>query len=536
MRITWPTVRLDRAGWLTVAGAAGSLAVAAILFSRYSIDGSLSRDESIYVYGGQQLTHGVAPYDSIFDPKAPLAAMICGLGAGLANLFGTNDVYLIRALFYLCSVLVVVAVYVLVVQVWHSVIGGLAAAVVFASYKGFAQDALAGPDAKTPGVLFLVLSMWLAVRRNWFWAAFAGSLAFLVWQPFLIFPVIPLVYAAVSERERRWRAVGLAAAGAAAPVAVTFVYFAAVGAVGNFVESAFSYPLTGVKRGRETFGGRLEHIGHVVHEYYAFSGVLFWIGAVLLVLVAVEVVLRSRPNWRASLDNPVLLVIMLGALFEFGYALTDFQSYPDVYPLLAFPAIGIGATVALVHERVPPIAARGVASAVGVALALLAGLSAFWFGDSRANNTFFRGEQAAGCALRQVIVPGTSLYSLGDPMELVVTGLRNPDRFIYLDSGVAKWKVDHLSGGFDAWTEQLSAANPSVVVVQAWVGEYVTKMEAYLRAHGYQRFWLGPARLFLTTEAQERAEAAGLQLTGMRTRFPLQTDGRWYDQRSCGIG
>src|SRR5689334_7986581 len=75
------------------------LVLAALLFTRFSLDDWLRRDESIYAYGGQQLVHGVAPYVSIFDPKSPLATIFAGAGAAWARLFGGDDVHAIRLVF-----------------------------------------------------------------------------------------------------------------------------------------------------------------------------------------------------------------------------------------------------------------------------------------------------------------------------------------------------------------------------------------------------------------------------------------------------
>jgi hypothetical protein len=537
MKITWPIARLDRDGWLRVVGGVVAVVVAIVLFTRFSIDGEMTRDESIYVYGGQQLSHGVAPYASIFDPKGPLAIMIAGLGASLGHLFGYSDVDTIRLLFFLCSVLAVLAIYLLVLRVWKSVLGGLAAAVVLASYNGFAGDALPGPDAKTPGVLFLIVCMWLAVRRNWFWAGITGSLAFLVWQPFLIFPVMAVLAAVVGDKEHRLRALATSAAGVLAPIVATFVYFAAAGAFGKFAESTFEYPLTGVERRKETVSGRIQHIVKIVHHDYAFSGVLFWIGAVLLLALLVGIGWRARTRLRSALTDPVVVVIGLTALFEFGYALTDFQSYPDLFPLLAYPAIGIGAVVALAERRVTmPALWQAVVAVTAAALTLLVVLSASWFTNTSTNNTSFRNSRAAGCALQRSVVPGTSLYSLGTPLPLVVTGRRNPDRYVYLEAGVDAWKIAHTSGGLAGWEEQIARANPSLVVIQGWDGSLRTALWRWLTSQGYRRRFVGPFRVLATPQAQQVAEANGIQLTPKHTRWPMTPEGRPFTERACGIG
>jgi hypothetical protein len=52
-------------GWV---GAVLALAAAA-LFTRFSFDDTMRRDEAIYAYGGQQLAAGVPLYRGIFDPR-----------------------------------------------------------------------------------------------------------------------------------------------------------------------------------------------------------------------------------------------------------------------------------------------------------------------------------------------------------------------------------------------------------------------------------------------------------------------------------
>src|SRR3954453_21066740 len=131
-------------------GALTVLLVSAGLFTRYGIGGNLSRDESIYAYGGQRVADGVVPYASIFDAKTPLATVLPGLGVALARVVGADDLDGIRVLFCVLSFLTVVAVYVLVVELWRSVAAGIVAAVTFASFGGFAMDALGGPNAKVP--------------------------------------------------------------------------------------------------------------------------------------------------------------------------------------------------------------------------------------------------------------------------------------------------------------------------------------------------------------------------------------------------
>jgi 4-amino-4-deoxy-L-arabinose transferase-like glycosyltransferase len=516
-------------------GALGSVAVAVLLYTRFGLHGSLNRDEAIYVYGGQQLVHGTPPYVSIFDPKTPGATMLCGLASAVARLFGRDSLMSIRMAFFLCSVLTVLAIYLLVLQLWNSVVGGIAAAITFASFKGFAHDALAGPDAKTPGVLFIVVAMWLSARRRWFSAAVLASLAFLVWQPFIVFPIGAVVAAVLGTPEHRWRALGVSVAGAVLPVLAAVVYFVSVGAFGKFVEATVTFPLTGVRRANETVGHRIGRIAGVVYHYYDFSGVLFWIGLGLLVLLAAALVVRASGARRVALCDPLIIVVFVTFLGETAYALSDFQSYPDLFPLLPYPAIGLGGAVAVGVRglRRQSSALRVFTAAVLAAALVLTVCSAFWFSDARSNEHGLDAERATACAVQHIIVPGTPLYALGDPVPLALTHRRNPDRFVFLESGVAVWKIKHTKGGFDGWTSQIAASRPSVVVHRGWGGYLHDLMGSWLVSAGYLRGYIGKWRVFMTLAARERMNVKGIRLTSFPTDWPQTAGGGRLTLRKC---
>lgn len=519
-----------------VSGGLAAVVAAVVLFSRFSINSALSRDEAIYAYGGVRLAHGTPPYVSIFDPKTPLATLIAGLAAAIGRVIGRDQLLMIRLTFFACAVLCVLAVYLLVLKLWSSVVGGVVAAIVFASFTGFAQDALPGPDAKTPGILFAVLAMWLAVRRNSFWAGVAGSCAFLVWQPLIIYPALAVAGAAVATDPKRWRASATAAAGVATPLVITLGYFTAAGALGDFLESAFRFPATGVERGHESVGHRIDHIAEVVNHYYGFSGGLFWAGLALLGLVGAARVVAAGSERRRVWRDPLLLIVIVSLLAELGYAASDFQSYPDLYPLLPYAAVGFGGAVALGLRRLPTSAVTVALGATMAATLALTLYSAVLFSDERSNNSILRRERATACALNQIIVPGTPMWSLGDPAPLVVTGRRNPDRFIYLGTGVSAWKVGHTDGGFTGWTNQIEQSRASVVISQRWNGPLRFAMARWLQQHGYRRGYVGPWRVFVTTRARVRATLAGLAITTTPMRWPQTADGGTYRRQNCGVG
>lgn len=521
---------------MKVAGGVASLLVAVGLYTRWGIDGTLSRDESIYAYGAQQMAHGVPPYVSTFDPKGPLATIVGGAGAGIARLVGDNDIYAIRVAFFVCSCLTVLAMYLLAARLFHSVLAGLVGAVVFASFTGFAEDALSGPDAKTPGILAAVVAMWLLARRQWFWAGVAASLAVLTWQPLVIYPVMAIVVAGVNSPAReRMRGLALAVAGVATPLVAVTVYFALSGAVGAAYEAAFAFPATGVKRPAETVVHRLHRIVMVVRDYYHFSGYLFWVGSVaLLVLVAVHLI-RQRGDLRHAVRDPLVIVVFVTGLAEAAYATYDFQGYPDVLPLLPYPALGLAGVAAAVVTLLRTSPRQRVATAGAVAaLAVLTAFSWVWFTNDPKNDNGLRAEGADACAVERMLGPQGTLYALGDPTPLVMTHRRNPDKYIYLNSGVDRWKVAHTKGGYGAWLAQITAADPAVVVIGGgWDTPYRMHIEAWLKSTGYQPHFVGPWRVLITPAALSRAHAHRVMLTRDATPYATGTAGRELPASGC---
>jgi hypothetical protein len=79
--------------------------------------------------------------------------------------------------------------------------------------------------------------------------------------------------------------------------------------------------------------------------------------------------------------------------------------------------------------------------------------------------------QRADAAAIERLAGGGRLYVIGDPTPLVLTRRRNPDRFIYLGSGVAEWKVDHTPGGWAGWQREIRASRPCAFVFRKPMGD-----------------------------------------------------------------
>jgi hypothetical protein len=245
------------------------------------------------------------------------------------------------------------------------------------------------------------------------------------------------------------------------------------------VQAAFVFPIEGLHRTPETVGQRLGHIAATVHEHYPGEVVQFWVGLPLLAVLA-----AVRRAWVVL--APLLVIAAFSAL--------DFQGYPDVYPLLPYAALGLAGAVAL--------AARVRALQVVAAAALVVVVATSW--TRFAGDDALGAQRAAATEIERLLLPGDTVYALGDPTPLVLIDRGNPSRYIYLSSGVGAWQIARTPGGFDGWMADIRAARPAVIVLHGWRGELQQRVAAWLHT-AYRPAWVGCWRVFLRPDVAVRA-------------------------------
>jgi hypothetical protein len=376
--------------------------------------------------------------------------------------------------------------------------------------------------------------MWLTVRKQWYWAGVAASLAFFSWQPLAPYPAIALLCALAWSPGRRLRAAGWSLAGLATPFVALVVYYAAEGYPGKLFEGQFLFPLTGVRRPPIGFGRRLHWIFRNTAASYGSSGTLLWIGLSLLLVVAVWTVLSARSEWRAALLSPIILLVMLSLVTQVAYVLYDFIGWTHTFPLLPYGAVGFGAATDHLLRRLswPPYARQvaSVALLAGVAV-LTAAYAVLYYQPS--DDSPLRAERASACAIQRSLVPGTPLWTLGNPLPLVLLHRVNPDNYPYEGSGEDVWRVKHTPGGFTGWTGQIVASGASVVVVDDWKAPMRRQMQVWLRTHGYHWGYIGQWRVYVTSGALARMRAYSIRLTNKKHDWPRTLTGGDFRLTRC---
>jgi hypothetical protein len=272
--------------------------------------------------------------------------------------------------------------------------------------------------------------------------------------------------------------------------------------------------VTGLARGHTTVASRIDEIVTVARHGYGKARVLFWLGlAALPVLLAVRI-LRTRPPLREALADPLACVVLPSFAIVAVYSLIDFQGYSDLYPALPYAALGVSGLVALAVEAAPSTALRRAATAGGViGVVLLAGHSLWQYARGNKDHGL-AAQRATAATVERVLDPGDTLYALGDPMPLVLTGRRNPSRFIYLTSGVGRWKVRHTDGRLAGWMEEIRRAHPTVIVVHHWTTPLATRVRDQL-AQRYDHGTVGDWHVYVPHDVATRAAARGVVIDGL---------------------
>ncbi|MGH3509097.1 MAG: hypothetical protein ACRDPI_02575, partial [Nocardioidaceae bacterium] len=243
--------------------------------------------------------------------------------------------------------------------------------------------------------------------------------------------------------------------------------------------------------------------------------------------------LRRVGEARRVLRTPLLCVVLLTFLGEVAYAVSDFQGYPDLFPLLPYGALGFGVTTALLLKVVPTTVEAMLAAVLVLALGVLSGWTGQQVGTDPSVGALWL-QRADACALERVNVPGSPIYSLGTPVPLVLTHRANPDRFILLDGGVARWKLTHTTGGLTGWKREIRAAHPSTIVFLTFRGEPVNKLIRWLREVGYRQRYLGEWVVWVGPRAIARAHQQGVRLSETQTPVATRLDGTPVPVRHCG--
>ena len=438
-------------------------AVSVVVYVLHGFHGTLTRDLGIYSYAGQQVAAGVPPYLGVLNRAGPLAHVLPGAGALVARAGGFDDVVTMRVVFMLMATAAVSTAYLLGRDLFRSRGAGLVTAGGMLAFHGFIQYASSGPREKTPMTLFVIGAMWAVTRRRWFTAGVLTSLATLCLQTafFSTFTAVAVGVLLLAHGQRV-RSLVRVVAGGLVPVLVLGVWFALAGSLRAAYDGFY-----GINR-RYTVPNPLTADRELVWaDLQAAYGLTVWLllaGTVLLVLVSLAAVSR-----RARTAQPGLVVLppmTAGLAAGLWWILQEYDAWADLFPVLPFAALGLGAGYAVAVHRLAPRPRALVAALLATTAVVLAVTYSLTTRDDT-----LREQREATEAVLATLPPGAAITSIEAPQPLVLTRRTNPTRYQMFRSGLQDYMDDTWPGGLVGFQEDLVAEGQDLVAV----GETVSR-------------------------------------------------------------
>lgn len=426
-----------------------------IVFGANGLHGALKEANAILAYQATQMLEGIPPYVSLFDVKAPLAILLGGGAAGFGRLVGADDLLSMRLAFLLLSALTAGAVYALGFHLTRSRLAAAIGVLALLGMQGFGLQAAWGPRFKTPGALFVALSMLHALRREHVRAGAFGACAALVWQPLGILAVGAGLAAWFGEPRRPLHGVRRVLLGSALPALAVAVYFAAHGALSAFLDGTLLFHLRHGSSGRPS----TSRFARILGDAYGPNLPALAIGLAGLVWVAV----------RPSFDNrrPVALAaLVLPTAVLVAWSTFDFQGAADLFPLLPPACAGL----AFAAHRVN---LRGVSAGL---LAYTIGTVGWGWIDTE---TFEVERMTAALPERRAFLddlraspdhgryfqPGSQTLAFGDVATLYELELETISPYTRLAFGMESKVEAEEPGGVAGWLERLFTDTPPDTVI-----------------------------------------------------------------------
>lgn len=475
------------------------LLISAFAYNQYGFNGLLTRDDAIYLYSGQQMAAGVPPYVSIFDHKGPLAPMLSGIGVMLSQWIHTDDVLTVRATFFVVSLLTVISLYLLAFTLFDAAYQvAFLASFTFINFWGFGRHAASGPRAKTLMLLFETLAILLTVRRMWFWAGFCGSLAFLTWQPTIIYPLLTILLAitqSTGTKDRRNHLVQVAA-GLLAPLIAVSAYFIFKDAFAEFLDGFILFNLTHLNRPGDT--SILASAGRILlalFTSYTTMSIPLLVGLVAILAIFKRRVGRYKNDIRLWLSEDPFGILLLSFPFPVIWSLVDFQGYADFYIFLPYAAIGFGWLVQQVFRSTKTKSAA-ILSFVLCAVLIVTAMIDY----HRTSTNEFKVQRAWADEVDSRFDNTAQMVSLGVPEAMVLLRQTNPNPYLFLINGIDNRVDTHTPGGFDQWLEDLH--QPDVIFYGPTNGRFKPVLDHWLEAH-YRETMIGGWKTYVEVEPLE---------------------------------
>ena len=438
----------------------------------YGLERRLARDNAIYYYSAKQLVLGVPPLASFFDVKTPLTSFFSAVGVAVAPLTDFHELTVVRALFIPIGLFTVLATQRLAKDIWGNRWIAWMSGLSLLALEPLLYVTLAGPRPKVLAVFFTMTTLLAIVRSRWLMAGVLASLGFLSWQPAAVLWLTAGV-SSLAFREGA-RAPLRLAMGASIPLLIVSGYFAWVGALQTFLDSALFIHLN--------YSSQSE--SPIVHLYRMWDtgvrriGPMFlpvMLGGLAFLVLSVRS-LAGRGSGHARAFGPTALCFFLFFAFSVG----DFQGVPDWLPMLPFACLGFARAWWELARWAGSLSPRLEATTCWVGVIFCAVF--VWSGAIHGGHGLFRDQEQRTQEILREFEPGNSVVFIGATEFLALSNLRSATPHVLITPrGIVGYMEDTVPGGLAGWLEQRRTFDPKIIVTSPSEGAMPPEIEAWIR-------------------------------------------------------
>lgn len=448
----------------------------------HGFDGELTRDSSFYVYAGQEVAAGAAPYVELMNRAGPLAHLLPALGVLLANAVDIADVYGVRIVFWVIGAATVPLVYRLASAAFASRNAGHVAAAAMLCFTGYAAFATTGPQSKTPVATFIAWSLLLSVRHRWLAAGIVTGLATLTWQP-VFFAAAPAALVACwfapgeARGRARLKALLLYGLGGVLTLVATSAYFVAMGAFPEFLDG---FLLANAQYTQQSgIDGQWLAAWELFTSGFTWSSWIFVVGFVLLTVFGL-VALVPRQGEEARWVRASTLVLFAGLAGGSIWSYGVFNGYADAFLLLPIAALGFGALVGRLSHGWATLPSTVLAGVCAVAA-----VGATAWDQWRTRNDVLLTQQAATDAVFSRLPADATAITSQAPQPLALSGVRNISRYQLFTNGMDVYIDDNWPGGLAGYARWIADQDATVLTTDHnglpdWMRPAVRKEYVYV--------------------------------------------------------
>lgn len=455
------------ARWRTADPLPGAfLVLSLVVWGARGLQAPLARDAALYLYAGQQVAGGDAPYVGVLNRAGPISHLLPALGIELGRVLDVGDVVGVKVLYLVLLAFAPALVYLLGRDVFGSRLAGAASAAALLSVQVLAVGATGGPEAKLPMMLGLVLTLLLLVRRRWLWAGVATALATLTWQPAL-FSLLPaaLVLALLDPTDvrSRLRSLGSYAAAGAATLGLTVAGFWVAGALDAFIEGYWTVNATHTEQ-----TGAFERPDAVLKSLYGGLGwtvVPMLLGSVLSLGLGLTTVRTRRREPRRAAHVGALAAATAATIAWCGFV--AFNRAPDGLPLYPLAALGLGGGVGVLAHLVRRASSRLPRKLlVGAVVGWVVTCAVTTFSVTTGERTrWMDSQRALAEGVFRHLPEDATVFSFEAPQPLVLAHRTSISRFVLFDHGMLDYVEDTWPYGILGYVDWLIEQRPDVLFV-----------------------------------------------------------------------